>query len=82
MDGNLAMANDIVYMSQKDFDELGDFVLSTMRSKIHQKINAKGNALVLYSSIYPWNLMKRKYRNIEMFSPTILIPRQFLECRH
>lgn len=82
MDGNLAMANERVHMSQKDFEDLGDFVISAMRSKINQKINAKGNALVLYTAIYPWNLMKRKYRNIEMFSPTILIPRQFLECRH
>ena len=59
-----------------------DFRWQIRKSFINQKINAKGNALLFYSSILPYNIMKRKYRNIEMFCPSILIPKQFVDCRH
>jgi hypothetical protein len=48
---------------------------------INQKINAKGNCILLYYYFDDrlMRIIKSGYRNIEMYSPTILIPIQFTE---
>ena len=51
---------------------------------IHQKINAKGNCLKLY---YQHDerlirLIKKGYRHIGMYSPDMLLPKQFFESKY